>query len=222
MFNLCVDSFGIKSNKLDYAHHLLNAIRKYFKLSIDWEGQNSLGLTLYWNYTKNYIDVSMHGYVPTTLQRFQHKLPAHVQDAPHSWNKPVYGKQIQLATQQSSLPNLKSTDTNRVQSINRNFFYYARAVYPTMLSSLNNISTCQYSLTQGTLEKFNQVLDYASTQLNSNIRYHISDMILMTYTDASYLVFLPSCSRIAGHYYFTKRMPDYFKVNPTPNGPILT
>ena len=40
VFTLCIYNFCIKANSLYDAHHLLNAIRKYFKYSIDWEGQN--------------------------------------------------------------------------------------------------------------------------------------------------------------------------------------
>ena len=36
VFTLCVDNFGIKSNSMEYTHHLINDIKKYFKLSIDW------------------------------------------------------------------------------------------------------------------------------------------------------------------------------------------
>ena len=91
-FTLCVDGFGMKSNSLDDAYHLINAIRKYFKCSIDWEGQNYLGLTLGGNYTKDYVDISMPVYIPTAFQESKHKTPARSQDASHTWNKPVYGK----------------------------------------------------------------------------------------------------------------------------------
>ena len=71
------------------------------------------------------------------------------------------------------------------------------------------------------MDKCNQVLDYASTHTNSNIRYHTSNMILMTYTDDAYLVILEARSCIVGYYFFTNRMIDYSKGTPTPNGPIL-
>ena len=70
----------------------------------------------------------MPGYIPTALHKFQNKPPTHPQDAPHPWNKPVYGKHNQLATQKISAPKLNSVDTNRVQSINGTFLDYARSV----------------------------------------------------------------------------------------------
>ena len=188
VFTLCVHNLGIKSNSMEDAHHLINATRKYFKCSIDWEGKNDLGLTLDWKYTKEYFDISMPGYIPTALQKIQHKPPARPQDAPHLWNKPVYVKHIQLTTQKISAPKINSADTNRIQSIDDNFLYYALEVDPTMLPPPNEIFIRQSATTQSTMDKFNQVLDYASTDPNANICYHASDKILMTYTDAAYLV----------------------------------
>ena len=49
VFTLCDEDFGIKYYSMEDVNHLINTIRKYFKLSIDWEGQNYLGLTLDWN-----------------------------------------------------------------------------------------------------------------------------------------------------------------------------
>ena len=68
----------------------------------------------------------MPGYIPTALHKFQNKPPERPQDDPHSWNKPIYSKHIQLATIQSSAQKLNSLDTNRVQSVNVTFIYYAR------------------------------------------------------------------------------------------------
>ena len=90
----------------------------------------------------------MHGYIPTTLHKFQHKPSARPQDAPNPWNKTVYGKHIQLATQKISAPKLNSADINSVQSINGTFLYYALTVDPTMLPDLNEISTCRSAPTQ--------------------------------------------------------------------------
>ena len=95
---------------MEDAHHLINAIRKYFKCSIDWEGKNYLGLTVDYNFTKKY-----------RIAKIPKKQPACPQDAPHPWNKPVYGKHIQLATQTVSATKINSADTNRVQSITETF-----------------------------------------------------------------------------------------------------
>ena len=139
-FIICADDFGIKYNSLDYANRLFNAIQKYLKLSIDWEGQNYFGLNFDRNYAKKYVDISMPGYIPTKLQKLQQKLPELAQDPPHTRKKYVYDKHTQLATQKSSAPKINSTDTNCVQSINGTILFYAHALDPTMLHDLKNIS----------------------------------------------------------------------------------
>ena len=111
----------------------------------------------------------MPGYILTALQKLKHKQPARTQYAPHSRNKYVYGKHIQLATQQRSAQILNSTDKKRVQYINATFLYYAREVDPTMLTYLNEIYNCQSTMTQDKMEKCNQVLDYASTHPDATI-----------------------------------------------------
>ena len=64
------------------------------------------------------------------------------------------------------------------------------------------------------MEKYNQVLDYASTHPNATIIYHARNMILMTDTYSAYLVLPTYRSRIEGHYYFTNRIHDYSKGTP--------
>ena len=161
-------------------------------------------------------------YIPNAFQEFQQKPPSRPQDAPHTRNKPVYGKHIQLATQKISAPKLNSADTKRLQSVHGNFLYYVWSVDPTMLPVLNEISTCHYAPTQDTMDICNQVLYYASTHPNATIRYHASNMILMKDPYAAYLVLPESRIRIAGYYYLTNRMLNSYKGTHTPNCPILT
>ena len=50
------------------------------------------------------------------------------------------------------------------------------------------------------MDKFNQVLYYVSIHLNATIRYHTRNIILMTDTDAAYLVLPEALSPISGYY----------------------
>ena len=161
-------------------------------------------------------------YIPTGFNKLQQKPPARAQYVPHTWNKHIYVKHIQLATQQSPSPKLNSADTNCVQSINSTFLYYALAVYPYIIPYINKISTFQYVLTQDTMAKYNKVLYYASTHPNDTIRYHASNMILTKDIDDTYLVLPASRSHITVHYCFTKHIIDYSKGEPPINDPILT
>ena len=91
-----------------------------------------------------------------------------------------------------------------------------------MLTPPNEIFTWKSAPTQDTIDKCNQVLDYASTHPTATIRYHASNMILMKDPYAAYLVLPESRIRIAGYYYLTNRMLNSYKGTHTPNCPILT
>ena len=68
-----MDDFGVKYWSKDDWDHLCNSLGKTFKYTTDLEGKNYCGLTFDWNYTLGYVDMSMPGYVPKTLQHLQHK-----------------------------------------------------------------------------------------------------------------------------------------------------
>ena len=57
MFALCVDNFGVKYFKKYDVDHLLNALQKYYEISIDWQGKDYCGLSLDWNYSAGYVDI---------------------------------------------------------------------------------------------------------------------------------------------------------------------
>ena len=48
-FALFVDNFGIKYTNIDHAHHIVDTLKKYYTIYIDWGGKNHYGLTLDWN-----------------------------------------------------------------------------------------------------------------------------------------------------------------------------
>jgi hypothetical protein len=195
---LCVDDFGVKYFSQHDADHLLDALRADYKISVDWEGKNYCGLVIKWNEAKNYVDVSMPGYVATTLTRLQHRCPARPQYAPHQWTQPAYGQKLQLAPIDES-PKLEKTKTIYVQSCVGSFLYYARAVDATMLPAINEISRSQAQPTVNTLNACKMLMDYAATYPLAIIRYFASDMILHINSDAAYLVLPNARSRYAGH-----------------------
>ena len=65
-FCLCVDDFGIKYFCKDDLDHLLDTPRKYYKISVDMDRKNYCGLSIYWNYLKRFIDISMPGFTRKT------------------------------------------------------------------------------------------------------------------------------------------------------------
>ncbi len=67
-FNLCVDNFGIKYTGTENLQHLYDTLRtETYEIVEDWEGNLYCGITLKWNYTKRYVDLSMAAYVTKQL-----------------------------------------------------------------------------------------------------------------------------------------------------------
>ena len=54
-------------------------------ISTDWEGRNYLGLTIYWNYSEEYVEISVPDYVKKALDRLQPPNPKRPQYDPHCW-----------------------------------------------------------------------------------------------------------------------------------------
>ena len=55
-------------------------------------GQNYCGLSIKWNYSTKYVDISMPGYIDRLLNKLQHKNKKFPQYAPHKWTEPAYGQ----------------------------------------------------------------------------------------------------------------------------------
>ncbi len=221
-FCLCVDDFGVKYFSTADAEHLLTSLRNHYKISVDWAGTDYCGLSIKWNYAKRYVDISMPGYIKSTLDRLQHPTPSRPQHAPHLWTQPAYGQKLQLAPIDET-PKLDKTGTHFIQSCVGSLLYYARAVDGCMLTAINEISGSQASPTQKTMSAATMLLDYAATYPLAIIRYHASDMILHVDTDAAYLVLPNARSRYAGHYFLSNAPPPPPTTpSPRPNGAILT
>ena len=138
----------------------------------------------------------MPDYVPKALTKFNHIPPKRPQHAPNPWSTPVYGQKVQYATKDISKP-LDKKGTQRVQAIAGIFLYYGRAVYPTILASLNEISNKQSAPTTLTETACNQLIDYLHAYPKAVLRYYSSNMILCLVSDAEYLVLLNARSRCA-------------------------
>ena len=95
--------------------------------------------------------------------------------------------------------------------------YHARTVDPTMLVALSAIAADQAAPTKNTIEKVEQLLDYAVSQEDVVIIYHASDMVLAIHSDASYLSEPKARSRAGGHFFMSSD-----RQMPPNNGPVLT
>ena len=66
-FTLVVDDFAIKYTNLDNAKHLIDALKKDYVITIDWNATKYIGLTIEWDYMKGKVHVHMPGYLPNAL-----------------------------------------------------------------------------------------------------------------------------------------------------------
>jgi hypothetical protein len=208
IFCLVVDDFGVQYVGKEHAQHLMDVIASGYKMTTDWTGTSHCGLSLAWDYDKRTVDLSMPSYVEHALQRFEHPKPTKAQDAPHTYNKPVYGAHQQFTTAPDTTDPLSATGTTRLQEIIGVLLYYGRAIDSMMLVALGTLSAAQSPKgTQATAKAATHLLNYAASHPDATIRYTASPMILHNHSDASYLSEAHARSR-AGGYFFLSSDPD--------------
>ena len=162
-------------------------------------------------------------YIQKALTRLNHPAPKKPQYAPHMWTAPTYGQRLQMDLDPNSIVLLDQQGTKFIQTVVGIFLYYARALDPTMLSALNEISRIQARPTKDTMAKAKWFLDYAATYPNAIIQYHASKIVLHIDSDTSYLVMPEALSVYAGHFYLSDWPRDKPNFPSTKrNGPIFT
>ena len=92
-FTLEVDDFGTKNvSQYDY-DHLLDALITNYTITADTTGSHYYRLRIVWNYNKQYVDISIPGYMVKALHKFQHLAPKKTaicticMDSPNVWTK---------------------------------------------------------------------------------------------------------------------------------------
>jgi hypothetical protein len=110
----------------------------------------------------------MPGYVSNVLSKFQHDSPKHQQHTPSRYVTPVYGAKTQYATKDETPP-LTAQQCITIQKVTGSVLYYARAVDPTVLMPLNDITTEQTKATEKTQAATNKMLDYLATHPDAKI-----------------------------------------------------
>lgn len=139
---------SVSSFSMEDAQHLIAVLQHTYQISLEWSGCNYCGLQLKWDYKKGFVDISIPGYVTKALAKYNHTHPQRPKFAPMKWTKPIYGRAVQYAKVESTLPVLDEKGTRRVQSKIGTFLYYGRAVDPTILVTLNEIGPSQSKQTK--------------------------------------------------------------------------
>jgi len=99
-FCLYVDDFSVQCFSEEDKQLLINVLKEKCDITIDHEGKNFCGLQLDWNYSAQYVDISMPKFALNTLTKLKYKRDRKHQYAPHEWTVPIYEKN-------DNLPNLK-------------------------------------------------------------------------------------------------------------------
>ena len=216
-FCLVVDDFGVKYVGREHADHLIQCLRNHYKeIDIDWTGKRFCGIHLHWDYLNRTCDLSMPGYVDHALHKFQHPTPKKPQDSPYPAAVKQYGVKVQLTDPIDTSARLPPHEIKRLQQIIGTFLFYGRAVDPTLLTALSELSSAQATATDATKRACQQFLDYCASHPDGAIRYQASDMILKLHSDSSYLNAVGTRSRQGGHLYLgNKSEPDIL------NGAVL-
>jgi hypothetical protein len=159
----------------------------------------------------------MPDYIKKALKRFGHDLPSKAQNSLYPHVAPNYGAKAQYVEVEVPSEPLNKEGHKFVQVVVGTLLYYACTVDPTMLVTLNAIAMQQAALTQKTMERVRQLLDYAASQVEAIITYHASDMVLAVHSDAGYLNERKSRSRVGRHFFLSSDVQNLQN-----NGPVLT
>jgi hypothetical protein len=224
-FSLVVDDFGVKYVGRCHAEHLVAALEALYPVTTDWKSQLYCGLTLHWDYVARIVDLSMPGYIPATLHKFQHPAPLRPQHLPHHWHRPNYGVPTQLTPPADESKPLPPGGIQRLQQIIGTLLYYAGAMDPTLLVALGTLGSAQAKGTEATAAATVHLLNYCTMNPDACLCYKASDMVLYIHSDASYLSEPKARSRSGRHFFLSDRPADLDQPPikaPTPNGPLHT
>ncbi len=93
-FTLYVDNFAIKFTNMIDATHIIEALKKDYTNTVDWEAEKYIGLTIKWDYENGKVHIHMPGYIEKMLTCFNHVYPNKVQSLPHPHKIKQYGTKI--------------------------------------------------------------------------------------------------------------------------------
>jgi hypothetical protein len=152
-FNLCVNDFGIKYIGIENIQHLYNALKKEtYDIVEDYKGELYCGITLKWNYKKQWVDTSMAQDVMKQLVKYGHVALTKSQHCPYSPSAIQYGKDNQAPTPSNDSVLLDKAGKKRIQQIVGSFRFYARAIDPTIVMALSDFSSQQSAPTKNTMK----------------------------------------------------------------------
>eukprot|EP00957_Ditylum_brightwellii_P173694 13224641-Ditylum_brightwellii.AAC.1 len=140
----------------------MTALRELYQITVDWDGKLFGGISLQWDYVNRTVDLSMPGYIEQALLKFQHSAPHQPEHSPHNAAEPLYTCGPQYAPLPNNSLHLDQHHKRRIQQILGILLFYAQAVDPMMLASINIIAAQQAAPTKKTAAAIVKLLNYAA------------------------------------------------------------
>lgn len=95
-FTLVVDEFGIKYTDIKDLHHLHQSINQLCKTTIDTTNSLYCSPTIKWDYNKQYLDISMPGYLARLIAKYNLLNLSKLQHSPYRYKNLTYGFKAQF------------------------------------------------------------------------------------------------------------------------------
>ncbi len=89
---------------MEDAHHLIEALKQKYTITINWGATKYIGLTFDWDYDKVEVHVHMPDYSNKAFLKFKHVAPSKKKNSPHPHAIPQYGAKTQYAESQDESP----------------------------------------------------------------------------------------------------------------------
>ena len=136
------EDFGFGYIGQEHADHLMNTLKIYYEnITTDWEGKLYFGITMTWDHTKRYLDISIPGYVKQYLHQLNHKIPKNPHYQPYPAPERTYGADSQKMKPIDMSPALPKERVNQIEHIIGKLLYYARGVDNMCLVPLSTMVT---------------------------------------------------------------------------------
>ena len=140
-------TYKLPSQSIVTSYLLVTTLKKWYDVTIDWEGSLYVGVNLEWDYDKRTLDTHVPGFVAKVLQQYQHPKPSKPQHVPAKAKPIQYGAKIPVE-ERDTTPELSPAGIKRIQDVVGTFAWYSRASDPTMTATLSSIASPQSKPTE--------------------------------------------------------------------------
>ena len=186
-FASAVDNFLIQHKKDSDLEHLRLAIEEHCMFKVDTDAEQHVGVHLKWDDKNCTVRPSMDGHIEQALKEFEHVMPKNRHHSPSKHEYPRHRSRA-WCTKIDESELLSLEQITFIQQVMGKLLHHARAVDPTMLHAINDVSLTVSKGTEETMKAVVHSLNCASAHPNAKIIHRASDMIPHADSDAACLV----------------------------------